>query len=616
MKLQQRFKHLPGSGMRASSLKRMAFAFLTGVATISLSGCASTPQRPAAVVAGDYGAVHEYVTQLIRQRMKASDVPGLSVALVDDQRIVWAEGFGYADREKNIPATADTVYRVGSISKLLTATAAMQLAEQGRMDIDKPLQTYLPSFSVQSRFAGAQPITPRTLMTHHSGLPRDLEQGMWNAQPEPFTKVVEKLRNEYAAYPPNYVWAYSNVGVTLLGHAIQNVTGKEFAAHLDEAVLRPLGMTHSAFSVRAEGPLMARAYHKGRADDDPPLRDVPAGGLNSSVNDLSRFLQMVFAEGKAGEDRVLKPETVEEMLRPQNAGIALDMNFKTGLGWILGGLGDINIEGAGPVAHHGGATMRYNGQMVALPRHKLGVVVLANASSAKPVVDEIATETLTLALEAKTGIRQPDKRKAEVREQEFTPQVLQNFPGYYTTFVGDARVGRNGNRLSVEALGRHFDLVAKGDGTAGLRYKLLGVLPVSLGALDEVGLSRTRIADRELLVASTGSQRMVVGERIEPVPIPAPWLARRGEYQIVNGEGDYTRPDGLRLLTRDGFMAVEARVPNLDNLTLSLATIALNERELLIPGLGEGKGETIRVVDCGGRECITYSGYVFRKKAD
>ncbi|HYC42513.1 MAG TPA: serine hydrolase domain-containing protein [Noviherbaspirillum sp.] len=271
-------------------MKKMKFRLAISVtAAASLLGCASTPTRPSSVARGDYDAAKEYVTRLIQHRMKAHSLVGLSIVLVDDQKVVWAEGFGHADKERNIPATADTAYRVGSISKLFTATAAMQLAEQGRMDIDKPLQTYLPAFSIKSRFPDSAPVTPRHLMTHHSGLPGDVIRGMWNPNPESFTGVVEKIRDEYTANPPGYVWAYSNVGVTLLGHAIQNVYGENFSTGMARRVLRPLGMRDASFSARPEGSQMARAYRDGVASDDPPLRDVPAGGLNASAADLGLF---------------------------------------------------------------------------------------------------------------------------------------------------------------------------------------------------------------------------------------------------------------------------------------------------------------------------------------
>jgi len=112
--------------------------------TVCIAGCSSAPMRPESVGRGDYTKVEEYVSALIRHEMKKRDVTGLSIALVDDQRVVWAAGFGYADKAGNVPASAETIYRAGSISKIFTATAAMQLAERGRLDIDRPLATTSP----------------------------------------------------------------------------------------------------------------------------------------------------------------------------------------------------------------------------------------------------------------------------------------------------------------------------------------------------------------------------------------------------------------------------------------------------------------------------------------
>ena len=371
-----------------------------------LAGCASMPKRPESMTRGDYSSVREYISVLADKEMKEKDVTGLSIALVDDQRVVWAEGFGFADEANRVPATPDTIYRAGSISKLFTATAAMQLVEQGKLDIDRPLQTYLPEFSVKSRFPDAGPITPRTIMTHHSGLPSDYLKGMWADKPEPFEKEVNFLRDEYVAYPPNYVFSYSNVGVTLLGHALERVAGRDFAGYMEASVLRPLGMTHSAFSQAPDSsPLGSKAYLKGDEGDELPLRGIPAGGLNASVLDLARFMQMVFADGRAGERQIIKPETLAEMLRPQNGTVPLDLDFRTGLGWALSGLGGIDIRNAGPVAHHSGATLFHRSMLIVLPEHKLGVVVLANSATAGPVVNKVAAEAIKLALEAKTGIK-------------------------------------------------------------------------------------------------------------------------------------------------------------------------------------------------------------------
>jgi CubicO group peptidase (beta-lactamase class C family) len=173
---------------------RVAITVLIGFTAASLSGCASAPVMPQSIARNDYSSVTQYLTRLIEYEMNESKVTGLSIALVDDQHIVWAQGFGYADKTNNIAATPQTVYRAGSVSKLFNATAAMQLVEQGKLDIDQPLQTYLPEFSIKSRFAQAGPITARGILTHHSGLPGDLANGMFTENPAPFTTVVGRLK--------------------------------------------------------------------------------------------------------------------------------------------------------------------------------------------------------------------------------------------------------------------------------------------------------------------------------------------------------------------------------------------------------------------------------------
>jgi CubicO group peptidase (beta-lactamase class C family) len=214
---------------------------------VAFAGCSSMPKKPETLALKDYSYTKEYITWLVEQQMRKHDVTGLSVALVEDQQVIWAEGFGFADRGNKIPAEPNTIYRVGSISKLFTTLAAMQLAEQGRLDIDNPIRDYLPGFSIRSRFPEAGPVTPRTLMTHHSGLPSDLQKGMWSSNPENFRGVVEKMKGEYAANPPDTVFAYSNLGMTILGVTVVEVSGKGFGAYMSENVLGPLNMTRSWF---------------------------------------------------------------------------------------------------------------------------------------------------------------------------------------------------------------------------------------------------------------------------------------------------------------------------------------------------------------------------------
>jgi CubicO group peptidase (beta-lactamase class C family) len=583
--------------------------------TVSIAGCSSAPTRPESVGRGDYAKVAEYVSTLVRHEMKKRDVTGLSIALVDDQRVVWAEGFGYADKAGNVPASAETIYRAGSISKLFTATAAMQLAERGRLDIDRPLGDYLPGFSIRTRFAGSAPVTPRSIMTHHSGLPSDYLKGMWTRDPEPFTRVTAVLQDEYAANPPGTVFSYSNLGVTLLGDAIGKVAERDFVSLVRDEILLPLGMSRSSFSPSADRtPLAAKGYRKGTEAEEPPLRDVPAGGLNTSVNDLSRFVRMVFAGGKAGDHQIVKPETLAEMLRQQNTDVPLDLDFRVGLGWMLGGLGDIDIRNGGPVAHHAGATLLFHGQMIVLPERKLGVVVLANSDTAGRVVGKVAAEALKLSLEAKTGEREPKREKPEGGDGFLSPEALQRYEGWYATPAGAVNVRDTWGGLRASVMNRTLHLIPRADGSLGLQYRLLGLFPLRIEELDGVGISRADVAGREILAARMHGREFPIGERMRPVPVPAQWLGRTGEYEIANLGDDAVLLEKLRLRSEGGFLFVDYSIPLLFPGTMSFVIAPASNDEAVIRGFGRGMGETIRAVTVNGENMLSYSGYLLRKR--
>lgn len=579
-----------------------------------LSGCAAPPMRPDSFARGDEAALQRYVERVIAYEMREADVPGLSIALVDDQRVIWAQGFGYADQERKISATERTIYRVGSISKLFTVAAALQLAEQGRLNIDAPLRTYLPEFSIKQRLANAAPITLRDLMTHHAGLPRDVLKGFQTAEPAPIDSLLTELRDDYGAYAPGQTFYYSNVGVTLLGSAIQRVTGEAFASHMKRSVLTPLGMSNSSFEPGVSiSPLMATSHHGYLPKSEPPMRDLPAGGLNASVVDMSRFISMVFAGGMAGSQRLFEDRTIEAMLRPQNNDVALDLNFQFGLGWMLSTLSRSTLQGAGVVAQHDGAIEGFRSQLYVLPQQKLGVVVLANSDTAMQVVNRVAIETLGAALEVKTGIRQPTFNRTAPSGQPVPESMAVALVGDYTTQAGPVRILREGGRLRVEAAGRTFNLVQRTDGLFAIEYAVLGFLHIDLGMLADIGWSLRRVAGRDVLVASVGAQEMLMGERIEPPADLGKWRGRLGEYLITNLGRDRQWIDSIRLTEHRGFLVAELTMTDSPGQTDRLLMMPVSDTEAIILGALNNAGETVRVQMIDGQERLVVSGYQARR---
>lgn len=584
-----------------------------------LAACATHPPPPVDVPRGDYDAVRRQVEALIQSDMRAHQVTGLSIALVDDQRVVWAFGSGWADQAAQRPADAQTVYRMGSISKLFTDVAALQLAEAGKLGLDAPIQQALPDFRIQSRY-GAAPITPRQLMTHHAGMPRDIAYRMWGAATQPLQQRVADVANESTQSPPGLHLAYSNVGVTVLGAALERVAGQPFEALMQQRLFTPLGMRQASFSAAVPAQReMSLAYRDGRPAEEPPLNDVPAGGLNASVLDLAQFMKMVFADGRSPETSapVLPPAAVREMLRPQNAGVPLDLGFGIGLGWMLSTLGGEPIEGAGPVAHHGGATVNFRSQMILLPEHKLGVIVAANSAGATPVVNRVAQRALALALQAKSGIRQVEPATDASPDAPWAPERLQALVGDYTTSAGFVQVQRDGSGLFARIDGRRMELVPCTNGELRLRYRLLGLWPVPLGELSRVRLSLRTVAGRQLLVARIGTQTLRVGERLPPAPPLAPELqALAGTYVPELAPGEFGTVDRVVVSYDAGRLLAQVQPRGERLAPVRQVLQPLNGQEALVLETLADVGEVLRVERTGPEPLIRGAGYRWHRVAD
>ena len=538
---------------------------LTLILTVLLSACASLPPPPQPVARGDYAAVQRQLQAYITQQLDQRQVMGLSIALVDDQQLVAAWGHGWADAKAQRPADGHTLYRMASISKLFTSTAAMQLVAQQRLSLDAPIQQTLPWFQLADAQASAR-ITLRQLMTHHSGLPRDTAGGMWLTQPpapvQDWRAMLRQLAGEMPDAPPGLAMGYSNVALDLVGAAVEAASGQPFEDHLQRAVLAPLGMQQARFSTgTVDDPAMAVGHHQRVAQTEPHLRDVPAGGLVASVSDMARFIAMQFADGRNAQGQaVLPPAQWAEMLRPQNADVPLDLDLRTGLGWQLSTFGMDTVKGGGPVAHHAGATFFFRSQLMVLPEQRLGVLVAANDSNAQTLVNQVAQRALALMLEAKTGIRQSPPEPGFIPSDQPWPDaqrqaVHQACIGDYTTVAGPVAIRAQGNglqaRLGLD--GQALEMREGQNGRLGLRYRLLGLLPVALGPLAAFGFSCERLAGRDLLVGTVDGQRLLVGERLPPAPpLPEGAAAWAGRYRQRLAPGELVMTGAVQVELADG----------------------------------------------------------------
>lgn len=584
-----------------------------------LPGCVTPPGRPTAIAKDDFNSVVAYLQTLFAHEMETQNLTGLSIAVVNDQQLAWAQGFGWADRENAIPAGSDTVYRVGSVSKLFTVAAALQFAEREQLDLDAPIKRILPEFRIGERF-GENRITPRQLMTHHAGLPRDLLRDMWSQAPKSgFQSQLNYLADSGPAYRPGEVWSYSNLGMSVLGATVERLAGAPFATHMQRSLLQPLGMRTASFS----GPLpssqpISKAYVHGKEVFEPGLRDIAAGGLNASVRDLGRWLMMIFARGSSGGQTILKEATVTEMLRAQNQTVALDFDLSMGLGWMLTPPAGLALPEVGAVASHDGATINHRSLIVALPQHRLGVAILCNSANAH-TLERLAETTLLLMLQAKTGRRLPDATPAPGWSPASMPESrLADYAGTYLTPAGVVRIGFDDQRLHGQLPGLRFSLIPDDDGALHVRKKLFGLIPLPLGDLEEMRFRLEMAAGRRVLVAQRGAARMLFGEQLDKrrdMSIHPAWRDMLGVYVPETVPGEFPLIERLMLFEADHLLHLRPSLNKslVDGPSGTLLVQTLDEANGVLADRLAGHGEPIAIHTRNGEKTLYFGGSTFRR---
>jgi CubicO group peptidase (beta-lactamase class C family) len=576
-----------------------------------LTGCVGAPSRPTNIARGDYAPVKQYLSAVIKQDMARHDVKGLSIALIDDQKVVWAEGFGYADVANQVPATADTVYRIGSISKVVTATEIMRLAEQGKVDLDKAVTAYVPEFSIHNRFADSRPITLRALLAHHSGLPSDVLKGMWVDHPVSLVEYVTALREESLASPPQSLYKYSNIDFSLLGRVIENVEHREFSNAMQQNLLAPLGMADSSFQLTPEiERRSARGYRSGKEAPRLSLRDAPAGGMLSSVNDMSRWLRFIFADGSTQGVQIIQPETLHAMFAPQFAGLDLDFGHTIGMAWMLSGL---SVPGGQPLAWHNGGFPPYQAHLSLLPEQKLGVIILANSDEASQFITPLGTRVLELAYETRHGVPPPHASVKRATDPVQIPRdQLARYAGHYAMFNGQlGSITVDGDQLKTSLFDRRFTLQPVSADTFLPKVNVaFGLISIPI---DTLSVRFQTVQGKDVAVLD-GLPAPFAFERVARAEIPDAWRNRAGKYRAdtTDEQFDFKQAE---LTTESGILVFKTVLASKNGVdpgtSVTFALQAVSDREAVVAGIGNGEGGVIRAMGSGNGTELVYSGFRF-----
>lgn len=344
-----------------------------------------------------------YLDERITRIMGNYDIPGVSIAMIHEREMVWSNAYGYADVEAGREMTVDTVCRVESISKSVTAWGVMKLLEDGQIQLDEPVDQYLANWEIpKSRFSEEE-ITIRQLLSHSSGMP--LGTIGLEYSPEDSIPSLENSLSRQAKLvrEPGTAFEYSNVGFNLLELLIEEVTGAKFSDYMEEEVLEPLGMNSARFEWSEDiDPEVPTGYDlKGAPVPLYVYSEKGSGGMFAHVEDVARFVMAGMEGSKLTESRVLQSSSMEEMYTP-----VMDISGIYGMvaeGYGLGYFIENTPEGKKAV-FHGGQGHGWMTHFHSFPEEGEAIVILTNSQRSWPLISSVLKDWSRWSLASQVGM--------------------------------------------------------------------------------------------------------------------------------------------------------------------------------------------------------------------
>ena len=429
-----------------------------GLTALLLALALATPARADVPPEGERASLEAFVESVVTRQLAAYRIPGATVAVVREGQVVLARGYGDVDAERRTPVVAErTLFRVASIGKLFVWTAVMQLAEQGRLELDADLNTYLLEDSrVPATYP--QPLTLAHLMAHAGGF--EVRERLWaeGAPPEGLSLYLRQ-RMPARVRPPGELSAYSDYGTSLAQHIVERVAGRPFEQYLRENILEPLGMKRSLFgrglpTEFAADMALGHTVEEERPRAQPLEQVVVAssGSLSTTATDLARFMLAHLQGGQYEGQRILREDTVRRMHRQH---FTHDPRLS---GWAHGFM-EFQLNGQRLIGHTGDA-YRFSSLLVLMPEHGTGLFVSYNGMGEKNAAQRARMELLQAFLERyhpapPAGVLTPTK--------DFAERAARFGGGYQTTW--------RAYRTAEASLGWRQEVRVRdgGDGTLHIR---------------------------------------------------------------------------------------------------------------------------------------------------
>ena len=553
--------------------------------------------------------VHEYpntkalIEKESKQLMRRFHLPALAITVIDDQDIIYQGAKGLIDIENNIKASTESVFKLWSVAKAFTALEIFREVEEGLIDLDAPITTYLSDFSIKSRFNGKDPITVRDLLAHRAGLPR--HEGLLPEVRDEDMSFLEKFEkgasNCYMAYPLRSRYKYSNLGYDLLGRIIENTRNMGYYQYMKEHILNDLGMHSSNFYYEgfADPLQIALGYEYYKRNYYPYIQyninNVPSGNLYSTIEDLSSFLKAIFRNQLFKKDATLTEMFVDHYSKPQDPETM-------GLGWKTARTEQNELL----IWHDGGPTEGIGSLVAFLPDKKIGIALVGNGTTLSGAYSvSFALDILNQLLEEKEGVATQNTEKSRI--ERVGNVNLQALEGKYLAFgdIMDLKAKKNKLKTKIGGIGLNL-IPLEGDEFAVTNWMdkigltKIARLPMDLDQI-RISFQNTGIEDSCFMIINFGN----ISHEICPkyptrIRIPESWNSLEGEYKVA----ELLPVDSIGIYT-DRTIEIELEEGVLMMSGIYGPIIPVDDKYLIIVG-GPFQGETM--------EYSTETGHIIHQK--
>jgi len=544
---------------------------------------------------------HDF-TDDFKTELGENHVSNAVFAVIDRNNTILSESYSGNSSDTD----ANTPFLIGSVTKVFTAVAIMRLYQQGKIDIDHPITEYIPDFAIRQRFPESAPITIRSVLTHHAGLPSDIYAHKFSTKPDDFNVVLPYLNGQFTCFPVGKIRTYSNLGYALLGILVERVSGQKYADYISENIFKPLGMNASGFytDYDAQKSLSMAYDQEGNKKAELPLIDQPAGGIYSTLNDMILFCRS-FIDGK---ETLLNVAHLERMFSLQNKENLLDLDHRSAICFNFKN----KAYELGRVFEHGGATMFHRAQMVIAPDAGLAGIVLSDSPNGKD--NSWKLDELFMVEFCKAKQISPDKTLNVDKNKLFTPissKDLESYAGNYAMPGMVCRFDWKHDHLSPTINQEQFYLVQQDSNAFVPAKRFLGMMFKSKKMyflLEEID------GEKQFIQAMPWGGLSIIGTQTKPGKIPDIWKKRTGKYKIsrINTD-DVATLENVQLTEESGFFVLKYSFSSEMSFGQD-ATLALdikNDQEAFVIGYGRGGGESV-IFDPTGQN-FNYLGLRFTR---